>query len=259
LIDLFYLYNAFKALVNTFQGGNYPPTSVFTPTVNDISKHLWNKYTNEAEKSQEARDNLAWALRTKNIIVQASNTFYGIALPPQDYGRFAAAKVLLANSNDTLPSLEVDGGKCYKGGTLVDLRSPKQIADDYYDNVVEATVENIDTQRWGACLQHVIKKPTFEAPKMTQVNGQFKVAPRNVSVLVLYYYVKPTDATFVYKAAPPNVQTGDGDYLIYDAVNSVPLQWSENVAPEFLMELGERFGLYTRDQFLTQAMMAKNK
>ena len=258
MIDLFDLWNDFKALVNTFQGGNYPPASVFTPAVNDISIELWNRWTREAEKSQEARDNLFWALKSKNLIVENSNTYYGIATPPPDYGRFAAAKILIADDT-TIPSKEVDNGKVLKKKELVDYKTDEELTEDYYNTLSENNVENIDTQRWSACLKHLTKMPTFENPKLTQIDTYFKVAPRTVSVLVLDYYIAPTPAVFAYTVATPNVQTGDGDFIIYDKNNSVPLQWSPTVKNEFLMALGEKFGLYTRDQFLTQAMMAKNK
>jgi hypothetical protein len=40
--------------------------------------------------------------------------------------------------------------------------------------------------------------------------------------------------------------------LIYDQKNSQPLEWPFNVRNEFLIELGTRYGVFTRDQFVSQ-------
>jgi len=85
-----------------------------------------------------------------------------------------------------------------------------------------------------------------------EIDGGFYVAPKQVSVLVLSYYTQPIAATFDYTVSPANLQTGAGDYLIYNAATSIPLQWDASLVPEFLIELGQFYGLYTRDAFVSQ-------
>ncbi len=88
--------------------------------------------------------------------------------------------------------------------------------------------------------------------KIRQIDNGFEVSPRNVSVVVLDYYVEPKEATFVYTISPGNVQTGSGDQIIYDEKNSVKLEWPATVRNEFLIELGQTYGIFTRNQFVTQ-------
>ena len=246
MIDLFDLYESFKSYTNTFVGGWFRPQTDFTKRCNDISKNLWVKWTREAEKSQEAKDNLFPFLKSKNIIV-AANGPYGKFQSPKDYGRFATARIIVANHN-CYPDKSVENGNCENG----DFKTEQELTDEFYDSVEQIDVELIDDKKWGAVNAHLIKKPTLTKPKIRQIDNGFEVAPRKVSVIVLDYYVEPKEATFVYTLTPGNVQTGAGDQIIYDNKNSNPLEWPATVRNEFLIELGASYGLFTRDQFMTQ-------
>lgn len=247
MIDLFDLYNSFKSVVNTGTFGWFRPQTDFTKRCNDISKKLWVKWTREAEKSQEAKDNLMPFLRSKNIIV-STNGPYGKFTPPSNYGRFASARIIVAGDT-CLPDKSVNNGKCEQG----DFKSQEELTDEYFDSVEQIDVELIDDQKWGAVNAHLTKKPTLSKPKIRQIDNGFEVAPRKVSVIVLDYYIEPEEATFVYTVSPGDVQTGAGDQIIYDQKNSKPLQWPATVRNEFLNELANSYGIFVRDQFVTQA------
>jgi hypothetical protein len=250
MIDVYDLYQSFCSIVNTYLGGWFRPNTDFLQGCNDISKELWVRWIREAERSQEAKDNLFPFLVSKNVIVSNAG-IYGTFQPPKDekqpYGRFAAARIIVAGSQ-CVPSKEVDAGKCCNG----DFKSQEELTEDYYNDVAQYDVDMIDDIKWGACNSHKTKKPTLMKPKIRQIDGGFQVAPREVSVVVLDYYRPPVDATFVYKNTPGNVQTGGGDMMIYDKANSLPLEWPFNVRNEFLIALGERYGLFAKDQFMAQ-------
>lgn len=246
MIDSFDLYNSFKSFVNTYQGGWFRPQSDFIIAVNDISKKLWVKWTREAEKSQEVRDNLFPFLRSKNMIVNAKGV-YGTFNAPKEYGRYAAARIIVNGSN-CIPDNNVEEGKCDNG----DFKTQDERTDEYYDKTKQFTVEMIDNQRWGSVNEHLTKGPTLKNPKIRQIENKFEVAPRKVSVIVLDYYIEPKEATFKYTITSGNVQTGAGDQIVYDKANSTPLEWPTTVRDEFLIALGERYGLFTRDAFVSQ-------
>lgn len=245
MIDAFDLYQSFQSAINTFVGGWYRPNTDFIVKANDISIELWEKWTRQAEKSQEIKDNLRPFLKSKNVIVKSQNTYYGILSLPQDYERFSSAGILISNEK-TLANRNIDNGKCDG------LETQEEINEEYYNSMEEKTIELIDDKKWRACLEHITKKPTLNNPKMTQIDGGYKVAPRQVSVVVLDYYIKPEKATFVYTIAPGNIQTGAGDQIIYDKTNSKPFQWPDTVRNEFIIRLGEAYGLFTRDAFVSQ-------
>lgn len=244
MIDIYALYLSFVSYVNTFQGGWFRPASDFTRACNDISMQLWNEWTAKPD-SKEVRDNLIYFLKSKNIMVDSAKGAFGTFMPPTDYGRFASARYL-TNGKSVVPSPEVEEGKC-EG-----FETDEQLAEDYYDNIQEIGIESIENMKWGAVTKHLTKKPSLSAPKITQINGGFKVAPREISVVVLDYYVKPVDAIFGYTVTPGNPQTGAGDQIIYDVNRSKKLMWPETMRNEFLIALGSRFSSYTRDQFLAQ-------
>jgi hypothetical protein len=264
-IDPFDLYQSFQSYVNTYIGGWFRPQTDFQFATNDISNDLWEKWTKEAEKSQEIRDNLGPFFRSKNIIVTPQNSYYGLLQAPADYGRFASARIIL-EGNECVPcrGLETvgkDQGKCSESDT----ETQSEITADYYSKICEHQIDMIDNQRWGSVCQHVTKPPTLDNPKMTQLSNEiqpktgkpvsqicFKVAPRSVSVVVLDYYIRPTPCVFGYTKAPGNVQTGAGDQIIYEKNTSTSLQWPSTVINEFLIRLGERYGFFTRDQFMAQ-------
>lgn len=248
-IDIYDLYNDFNAWVNSFQGGFFPPQSIFTRVTNIASLALWKKWTRQGEKSQEIKDNLFPFLVSQNIITKAANSYYATVDQPDNYGRFATAKILLAGDNNTcVPDQSVNNGTCMNG----DLTTDQQLAEDYYDTVTEAEIEMIDNQRWSSMLKHLTKFPTFEKPKITQINNGFKVAPREVSVVVFNYYVKPQDAFFAYTVAAGNLQTGAGNQIIYNKNQSTQLQWPTTAKEDLLEELKLVYIGYTRDGLFQQ-------
>lgn len=257
MIDSFDLWNSFQSTVNTYLGGWFRPQSDFIQKCNDISKQLWVKWIREAEKSQEAKDNLLPFLVSKNMIVSNSGV-YGIFQPPADakkpYGRFSSARIIVANDK-CYPDVNVEKGKCANGK----FTNPEEIKEEYFDNIKQFDVDMIDDQKWGACMAHKTKGPTLEKPKIRQIEGGFEVAPRNISVIVLDYYRPPKEATFIYTISYGNVQTGAGDNIIYDKQNSQPLEWPFNVRDEFIIELGISYSLFTREQFLAQMGLQKKQ
>lgn len=241
MIDVYSLWLDFQSEVNTSLNGWFRPETDFIKAVNVVSLKLWNKWTNQAEKSEEEKAKLAAFLKSKNIPVNSAGGYYGIAKKPAGFGRFASAGLIVHNDS-TIPSREVDGGEC-EG-----FKTQEEITDEYYDNIKEIKVQMIDNQRWRAYCEHLTKGPTLEKPGITQINDYFRVAPRKVSVVVIDYYVEPKPATFKYTLTPGNVQTGSGDMVVYDANASQKLEWPEQVRPEFLEELKSYYINFTRDQ-----------
>lgn len=252
-IDPFVLWTSFNGLVNSFQGGFYPPITVFMPAVNAISNQMWETKTDEAENNQSVTEDLMPFLRTFNCVVTNENSNYGTFKNPVDYGYYSASRLIL---HEGKMCCEKDA-PCSKSPS--DEQSDYEEVERYRDGVEEVNIIKISSSKWAACLSSVTKKPTLQKPKITQILNGFKVAPRKIPVVVLDYYVKPTDAVFAYTTSEPNVQTGSGDQIIYNPTASVPLQWGSNLINEFLWRLAERFGITTKNAFLTQYAGSKNK
>lgn len=241
MIDLYSLWLDFQSAVNTSQNGFFRPETDFVRAANEVTVKLWNKWTAKAEKSQEERDKLFPFLKSKNIAVDTATAYYGVAKKPKDYGRLASVRIVV-HENNTCPSKEVNDGQCD------DWKTDEEFKDEYWDNITEYAARIISDQTWGAFCKHLTKGPSLSNPGITQVNDQFKVAPRKVSVIVLDYYIEPTPATYKYTVVAGNPQTGAGDQLVYNANTSVKLQWPEQMRNELLQELKDWYILHIRDQ-----------
>jgi hypothetical protein len=252
MIDLYDLYQSFKSYVNSYVGGWFRPQSDFQFACNDISYKLFVKWTGQAEKSQEAKDNLFPFLLSKNLMV-TKNGAYGTFKPPDDYNRFGASRIIVAEPG-CIPDPTVNDGKCSNG----DFKTDYELAEDYYNTVKQIEVEMVEDQKWASAMVHKTKGPSMDRPKIRQINGIFEVAPRDISVVVMDYYRLPKKATFIYTTTPGNIDTGAGDDIIYDQKKSQPLEWPGNLRDEFLINLGERYGLFTRDSFVSN-MTAQQK
>lgn len=254
MIDLFDLWNRFCSDNNTFQGGTVRPERDFERMANSFSQDAWNEWTALAEKTQEIDDNLAPFLKSYNIITVKGSGNYSIANYPKDYGRYSVARIILHKDECICdPHKDVYDSK---GECKVETELEKQgRIEKYNEGVTEALCTKVESSKWASMLEHKTKCPTLQAPGITQLDKGFKVAPRQVSVVVLDYYVKPKYAKFIFTTATGNPQTGAGDYLVYDEKQSGKLEWPETFIPYLLDKLRVWYSQYTRDAQLFQ--MAK--
>lgn len=253
-IDLFDLFNRFCSDVNTFQGGFVRPERDFERIVNTVNQDIWNDFTSQAEKTQEIIDNLTPFFKSVNIIVKPGAGNYGVAKYPGNYGRYSASRTIIHKETclcDTEKDTYDDGECSKKGSEETEIEKQERI-EKYKDGIVEARVDKIESSRWASYLDHKTKCPTIESPGCSQFDTGFKIAPRQVSVIVLDYYVQPKYAKFAYTKAPGNPQVGTGDYIIYNEAQSGKLEWTSNMIPFFIKKLGEAYAKYTRDGALFQ-------
>jgi len=252
-LDIYELWLAFNGLVNSTQGGFYPPATVFISAVNVISKQMWTDKTEMAENNQALEDELFPFIQTKNcIVINGATSTYGFFTYPKDYGAFSASRMIFYDG-------QVVTGDEECGGASADDETQYELIDLYLDNIVEVNVTKISSSKWASCLSSFTKSPTLQNPKITQTATGMKVSPRKIGVIVLDYYTQPIDAVFAYDVTTPNLQTGSGDQIIYNKDKSTQLQWSNTLIDEFLWRLAERFGITTKDTFLTQFAASKNK
>lgn len=261
MIDLFDLYNQLNSEVNSYQGGFIRPQMDFERQVNAISLKFWNDLTEQADKTNEIQDELNPFRRSVNLIVSPTSNGFGKMSYPKGYGRYSSARILVAGE-ETFPDTDLQTCDC--NGKAIDPNERKESEfekeariEKYKDSITEVPIWKIANGKWGSILQHKTKKPTLSVPAITQYDEGFKVAPRNVSVIVLDYYILPEPAVFAYTISPGNTITGQGDTIIYNKESSKPLQWSESMIPRFLNELKLKYGIYTRDQLMIQASQIK--
>ena len=252
-IDIFDLWVAFNGLVNSTQGGFYPPVTVFMSAVNSISRSMWDERNDKAENNQDLEDDLFPFIATKNcIVMNGQSSTFGVLNYPDDYGAYSAARMILYKG-------KVVEGTEECGNAATDDQAKYELIDKYLDDITEVNVTKISNSKWASCLSSLTKMPTLERPKIVQTSTGMKVSPRKIGVIVLDYYTQPEDAVFAYDTTAGNLQTGSGDQIVYNIKKSTQLQWASTLMDEFLWRLAERFGITTKDTFLTQYAASKIK
>lgn len=251
MIDVFDLYNDFRNLVNTWQGGNWSLNEAFIRNLNIVYSFIANREIRNARKSQESKDNAIAFLVSKNIIIKSSPyERYAILPLPKDYFRFSSSRIVLIKNEtivSTIPDISVNKGKCFDGKkSNVTIIQPTVAKS----TVSEIAIELIDDAQWAGCMNHLKKFPTMAAPKMVQINGTFQIAPKEVSVCVFSYYKSPAPAILSVTYTDGDNQFGEGDEVIYNESKSTKILLPLNLKNEILWMLGEAYGYFTREQFL---------
>lgn len=230
---------ALQQLVNVQQNGQIPP-SVFNTWYNEVNKALFKKFAEEYQTNQVMSDLLSPFIKPVNILVSiVTGQNWGLVRYPSDYEYFLSASILRQEEEDTcfcnkeFPIIDGDG----KIQKYTDPDFAQMKINFAGANVEERQVNMVDTQRWASCLNHYTKGPTWTNPKITQYQSGFKVSPKGITSIVLYYLKTPKESVFNYTISAD-------DIAIYDPATSLQLEWSAQVLPLFLVELQKKYAAY---------------
>lgn len=290
-ISPFVLLEHLMSGVNTQQGGAIRPNRDFIYWCNDISKSLFEeKFAGGWEKSQKISDDLSRPF-LKSVNLPVDNSIPGLEglVPfPEDYGHISTVRFTSAIKKDeskTVLYLPIPGiNCCNESGKVVAFEKncrPAYIPEDVwevmiakkdadaikknpaydslYANVKTDEVTKVPNMRWGGMMADRFGRPTIDSPKITQYDGGFKVAPKGITVITVDYLRRPKEATFEYDVVPGNPQTGEGDYIVYNPLTSLPLEWSDLVINEFLIRLEKKYGKKVRESFIWETAESDRK
>lgn len=247
-IDIFQLWQDLMSQVNVQQGGQIRPVQDYTSWLNSISMEYFHEMVALFQRTQQISDQLSPFHRSVNIVVtpQQGQPWDLVSLPV-GYENIASMRIYKQKEErtcscvDGLPLIDCDG-ECHN----VDDPDYAAMVQAYAGaNLVEATVNIVDTSRWGSCLDSITKGPTWEKPKATQFASGYKIAPKGISVVVLDYFETPRQAVFGYTI-------GAGDIVVYNPSTSTQLQWTNVVKNEFLARLVKKYGVAVREDFIYQ-------
>lgn len=247
-INIFDIYQKIMAEVNVQQGGQIRPQVDFENWYNSTSSEIFHEMIAQIELNQQVDDQLSVFLQSANMVVTPMQGLpYDMIALPADYECFANMKIIRQKGTSDCFFKDgiqiIDGnGKC-KPYSDPDFNAMK--ANFAGSNLITSVVTKVDTQRWDSCLGHATKGPTYDAPKVMQVQGGFYIAPKGIQAVILEYYKTPRRAVFGYTI-------GTGDTVIYQSGSSVQLEWSNILENEFLTRLKKKYGIYVQDQFIYQ-------
>ena len=229
-------------LVNVQQNGQIPP-SVFIGWYNEASKQIFKDLAEQFQLNQIISDLLSPYQKIQLIqAVPQPGQNWSLIPYPSDYQYFVGATILTQQQEDecfsasNLPIIDDDG----KSKRYTDPDFAQMAANYAGANIVEGIVWLIDSARWPAALESKTKGPTLKKPKAVQYQGGFKVAPKGIASVLLYYLTTPQDSIFSYTVSAQ-------DILIYNAGASTQLQWSDQILPWMLAILTINYGGYVND------------
>jgi hypothetical protein len=254
MIDLFDLYERFRARVNTHQGGHASPQRVFLGWVKDINIELFNEYYKAYEKNKDISDKLSPFYQTFNVVVTSlQGQMYDLIKRPAGYSRIGSIRIYRIGDmcagykgNKTIDCNGVETTEC---PTLLDQDELFQLQASQDAKRKEIEVDRLDSARWGALSKRISKGPTIDAPKFTLYDQGFKIAPKRLGVVIVDFFRLPVEPTFAYTIINP----GQEDEAIqYNQAQSVKLEWDPTLIPEFLSRLEVLYGAYIRNPLLMQ-------
>ena len=250
--DFFVLWQTLMSEVNVQQGGSIRPQTDFQNWCNIISKQIFHKKVTNQGMLQMNADELMPFLKVVNVpVLQVPGQNYGLITLPADYAYFANITILRPKNlpkdnsftfaNTTAPIVQPNGS-CVP---FVDPDYAAMAAKFANSKVIENIIYTIDTQRWPRALSHPTKGPTYDVPLCTQDSEGLKIAPVGLTRVILYYYRLPIDCVF-------NYTIGAGDIVQYDPTTSIPLEWNNSLANEFIQNLKAKYGLFVNDEMTIQ-------
>lgn len=236
-IDIYDMWLNTMSLCNVQQNGQIRPVSDFQAWYNEVNVLLFHAKAGKFQLGQQVTDELS-PFHTTVIVpvtkVQGRN--YGVIPYPADYEYLVDLRVIRQKTEAVCGSLEnlpiIDSG-----GKTIKYTDPDfaQMVQAYAGmGLVEETINVVDSQRFGSCLAHPIKGPTWDSPKASQDGSGMKIAPVGVQAVVLDYFRTPASAIFGYTIS-------NQDIVIYDSLTSTQLEWTNVIKNEFLVELVKKY------------------
>lgn len=239
------MWQSTMSLCNVQQGGQIRPVTDFLSWYNSVNVDKFREKVGGFQLGQQVTDELNPFHTTVIVpLVKVPGRNYSVAALPANYEYLADVRIIAQKSEyvcGSIDRLPIIDGK----GVAVPYTDPDyaaMISQFANMGVIEKTINMVDAQRWGACLDHKDKGPTVNNPKATQDATGIKVAPVGVAGIVLDYFRTPRNATFAY--------TISNDIVIYDPANSQQLEWTNVIRNEFLVELVKKYASFVGDNAL---------
>ncbi len=226
-IDIYQLWLDVNSNNNTKQGGHLRLRD-FNNWVNQVSLELFNDYFGEWEKSQQISDKLSQPfLDSQVVIATKSKLNYSLFPYPENYAYFSSARIFKTSDDVVIACPKKDG----------------EDSDSVLSDICEVGVKKIDNGRWGSVCSHPVIPPTLDRVFITQYNGGFKCAPKEVAYVSIDFLRYPKKAELAFDLTKlPN--------QVYDPVNTKPLEWHDTLRNEFISRISKAFGIFIREPFL---------
>ena len=248
VIDVFDIWQKLMSFCNVQQNGQIRPQTDFQNWYNACNTEMFKHKIAKFQLGQQVTDELAPFHSTVIISTSAvPGRNYVVAPYPGDYENLISVRIIRQKIEATCEELQpwplIDGSGKAKMYTDPDYA---QFSQQFANmGLIENEVYVVDADKWGGCLAHKTKGPSWQNPKATQDSAGIKIAPKGVQGIVLDYFHTPRSAVFAYTI-------GTGDIVVYNAAGSTQLEWTSVIENEFLLRLGMKYAGAIGDMQLYQ-------
>lgn len=247
MIGIFALYEKVRGRFNVHQGGHIQP-SKFVEWVDDSQIELFNALVADYQKTQVMSDKITTFLVSANIIITSkTGNPWDLVKKPDGYEYFASARVI-KKENEFVGCSNL---KDYdNSGKLIDKGQCKYVDPDELEQMrrendlatSEIPIRLVDTDRWGSVTQHPRKKPTPDAPIITQYSEGYKIAPKGfATAIIMDFFRRPVKPIFNFTVLNPGTEA---EYIQYVPTGSVDLEWPETAIDDLVKNIWEKYAMF---------------
>lgn len=238
MISTCQLYNDNKSAVNSWQHGHFRPQS-FEFALYMAQVELFNLLRKAWENSQIITDELRPFFKDAQLKIDEMPQG-GIVAYPADYVSFSNLKFYSKTE-------EGEGVKC-KGFDVVDsdnkcrpLTEEEKVELLDTKDLFERDIRKVPNNKWASFLKHRVIKPSVKNPGTTQLEGGFKVVPREIGYVVLNYLAIPERPVFAY--------TRDAlDNIVCIPEKCTNLLWGPEALPDLMARVKTKYSSFVGDQ-----------
>lgn len=240
MITMCQLYNDFKGQANTWQQGHFRPLS-FEYAVHESVLEIFNELRKQWEANQIVTDALRPYFQRVQVpikeLVQG-----GVVKYPDNYVSFSGLRYLNKRKNGGGAGILCsDLSILDKDKTCRKIREEDKVdmaltADQLYEH----DITKVDSQRWGSVMEHGFIYPSVQNPYCTQDNEGFRVLPKGIGVVVLYYLASPVRAKFIYSKG------ANHSFLCTDA--SGQILFGDEVLPELMGRVKTKYASFVSNE-----------
>ncbi len=255
MISIFDLYNKLKGRVNVHQGGHIRPYD-FVGWVHEVQMEIYNDRIADFQKTQKIADEITPFLESFNVLViNLPGSPWDLVVKPQGYENFSSARIVKKGGI----SYGVSGYKDVDSkGALTENSCSAYIDPDELEIIkneagkgdCEIPISLIDNDRWSAVCCHPRKKVTCDNPKMTQFSKGFKIMPKGCgTTIIMDFFRLPIKPVFNYTITNEGMEN---EYFQFVSSGSLDLEWPQQLLPEFINKLVDKFAIFVGDNNMFQ-------
>lgn len=229
-------------LANKWRSGSLPPSRQ-DDFLQQASIELFNEKRLAAVQNEKIDDDLANFLKSQNLpVTTPEGQNYGLVTRPiSEYNYFWSMRCFFSGTIDKPISCgcpTADNSACDAHDNFIKPEVPLELIPI----VKESRVTIVNAGQWDSVLKHRTKAPTLDNPYGTQFSTGWKIAPRNLNIVVFDNYRLPVKAVFGYTVVQNNA-TGV-PYYQYNPATSVDIEWPLQVKDELLDRTLKLFAIY---------------